>query len=248
MIVSIKLNNELVNLDLSKPIDISIPFRAGDKNVNAFYIPPVKIEPFRAGNFVGNVALGGSCNVNNVFFNPHGNGTHTECVGHISKEFISLNQCLKSFVFHANLISILPEKTGDSDWLITRRQLEEKNINAEALIVRTLPNEESKQDRHYSGTNPPYLDFHAALYLREKGVKHLLIDLPSVDKEEDEGKLSAHHAFWNYPDNPRMDCSITELIYVASEVKDGNYLLSLHFPSFENDAAPSKPVLYEYFN
>jgi kynurenine formamidase len=40
----------------------------------------------------------------------------------------------------------------------------------------------------------------AALFLHESGIKHLLIDLPSVDKEKDEGKLLAHKAFWNVTD------------------------------------------------
>lgn len=73
----------------------------------------------------------------------------------------------------------------------------------------------------------------------------MLIDTPSVDKEVDGGQLLAHHAFWNIPDQPRLDCSITELIYVPNTVKDGKYLLNLSFASFENDASPSKPVLYE---
>jgi arylformamidase len=86
----------------------------------------------------------------------------------------------------------------------------------------------------------------AAVFLRECGVHHLLLDLPSIDKEADDGKLSAHHAFWHYPEATRKDCTITELIYVPDHVKDGEYLLCIHFPSFENDAAPSKPVLYAF--
>jgi hypothetical protein len=49
-------------------------------------------------------------------------------------------------------------------------------------------NEPSKKSRKYSHTNPPYLEEAAALSF-ESGIKHLLIDLPSVDKEKDEGKL-----------------------------------------------------------
>jgi hypothetical protein len=32
--------------------------------------------------------------------------------------------------------------------------------------------------------------------------------------------------------------------FVSDEVKDGTYLLNLQIASFENDASPSKPVLY----
>jgi hypothetical protein len=74
--------------------------------------------------------------------------------------------------------------------------------------------------------------------------------LPSVDKEKDEGKLLAHKAFWNVTDvknvnaDARLNCTITEMIFVSDEVKDGSYLLNLQLASFENDASPSKPVLY----
>lgn len=108
-----------------------------------------------------------------------------------------------------------------------------------------------KKHAKYSNTNPPYLAAEAAVFLREKGIKHLLIDLPSVDKEKDEGKLLAHKAFWNVKDidqvnaDAQFDATITEMIYVPNEVVDGFYLLNLQLASFVNDASPSKPILYQ---
>jgi hypothetical protein len=90
----------------------------------------------------------------------------------------------------------------------------------------------------------------AAIFIRESGIQHLLIDLPSVDKEHDEGKLLAHKAFGNVKNvnhlNPdaRLNATITEMIFVNEEVKDGSYLLNLQIASFENDASPSKPILF----
>ena len=84
----------------------------------------------------------------------------------------------------------------------------------------------------------------AVAYLVECGIEHLLIDLPSVDREEDEGKLLAHKAFWQYPENPRTHCTISELIYVPNEVKDGYFLLNIQTASFELDVSPSKPVVF----
>jgi len=246
MNAQINIAGKSVNVDFSKPLDISIPLRAGKENVNAFYIPPVIIEPFRAGTFVGDVNQGGSCNVMNIAFNPHGNGTHTESVGHISKEFYSINQCLKEFFFLAELISVKPVR-DDGDSVIRAEQLQQilETQNPEALIIRTIPNGKDKMNFQYSGTNPCYLHHEAALLLRESGVKHLLLDLPSVDREDDGGKLLAHHEFWNYPKSTRLDCTITELIFVADAIEDGSYLLNLQIASFENDASPSKPVLYK---
>ena len=81
-------------------------------------------------------------------------------------------------------------------------------------------------------------------WLYEQGVRHFLIDTPSVDREEDGGDLAAHHAFWNYPSAPRLDATITELIFVPEIVKDSIYFLDLQVAALENDASPSKPLLY----
>jgi hypothetical protein len=35
------------------------------------------------------------------------------------------------------------------------------------------------------------------------------------------------------------------MIYVENQVADGIYILNLQIASFENDASPSKPVLYK---
>ncbi len=258
MQTTITHHGKTFSVNLDEPIDISIPLRRGDENVNAYYIPPIKIEPFRFGNFVGDVNQGGSCNVNNILFNPHGNGTHTECVGHISKETFTINQCLKKFFFVAKLISISPEeKNGDQ--LITKALIESAfssrpslNPNLptpDSLIIRTLPNNIGKLTQKYSGTNPPYVEADAAKWMCENGIEHLLIDTPSVDREDDGGKLSAHHAFWKFPGNQiRKTSTITELIYAPASVEDGIYFLNIQIASFENDASPSKPVLFRIEN
>ena len=247
MRAKISINHIVYNYDTDKPLDISIPLRKGNENVNAWYVDPVKIEPVMTEQFTGSVQLGGAVNFNDISFNPHGNGTHTECVGHISKEFYSINQCLKRFFFSAKLVSIKSEQRGE-DLVIGEEQLrkewEKREEKAEAIIIRTLPNPTEKINRQYSNTNPPYLDVKAVDYLLSQGVDHILIDLPSVDREFDDGVLAAHHAFWEYPSKPQLHRTITELIYVPKEVEDGFYLLNMQFASFENDASPSKPVLY----
>jgi len=246
------LINTTFEIDLSKPIDISIPLSNTDDNPIAWYIEKPVIEPVKFGDWIGKVSEGSSTNFNNIFFNPHGHGTHTECLGHITRESYSINQCLKQFFFLAELISIEPENIK-GDLIITKKQIE-KALNGktpEAIIIRTLPNLESKKHKNYSKTNPPYLSQEAAKFICEIGIKHLLIDLPSVDREEDEGKLLAHKAFWNVKNihnlnaDARLDCTITEMIFVPDEINDGNYMLNLQIASFENDASPSKPVLYK---
>ena len=180
-----------------------------------------------------------------ISFNPHGNGTHTETVGHISKEKFPVYKFLTQFFFEAKLISVKPSSSA-GDNVITKKNLEDalEGDCREALIIRTIPNGIDKINKQYSGTNPTFLDQQSAEYLKKLSVKHLLLDLPSIDKEKDNGLLPAHHAFWNYPDSPRSDCTITELIYVPDNIPDGIYLLNLQIASFDNDASPSKPLLY----
>lgn len=230
-------------IDLSKPIDISIPITNDEHNPIAWYQNAPEIKPVVMGDWIGKVLDGqSSTNFNNLFFNPHAHGTHTEC--------------LSQFFFWATLISIQSENVGE-DRVISKAQIEKAlksfqhlEFTTEAIVIRTLPNETSKKSFKYSDTNPPYLSEEAALFLRESGIQHLLIDLPSVDKEKDEGKLAAHKAFWNVKDvnhlneDARLNCTITEMIFVPNEVADGNYLLNLQIASFENDASPSKPILY----
>lgn len=239
-------------VNLAEPVDISIPLTNDEKNPIAWYIDKPVIEPVKMGEWVGRVSEGSSTNFNNIFFNPHGHGTHTECLGHITRDFYSVNQALKQFFFIAELITIQPEAQGE-DFVITKAQIEDtlNGKTPEAIVIRTLPNEALKKSKNYSNTNPPYLEETAALYIRECGIKHLLIDLPSVDREQDEGKLVAHKAFWNVKDinnlnsDARQDATITEMVYVNDTVADGSYLLNLQLASFENDASPSKPVLYK---
>lgn len=252
MKASITHNSKIFEIDLSKPIDISISLSNTDANPIAWYLEKPEIEPVKFGDWVGKVSEGSSTNFNNILFNPHGHGTHTECLGHITREFYSINQCLKQFFFTAEVISIVPEKIND-DRIITSIQIQEvlNGKTPEAIIIRTLPNSEIKKHTNYSNTNPPYLEEATATFIREIGIQHLLIDLPSVDREEDEGKLLAHKAFWNVKDvdnlneDARMHCTITEMIYVDDSILDGSYILNLQIASFENDASPSKPILYK---
>jgi len=242
--VKAKIKNDFI--DLSKPLDISIPLTGDASNVNAWYINHPKIEPHREGKYVGKVSEGGSTNFNTIEFNPHAHGTHTECVGHITQDFYSINETLKKYFFKAEVITLAPEKYQD-DFVISRKQLQYAlgNKKREALIIRTLPNTKEKLSKQYSHTNPPYMLEQAAEYLVEKGIEHLLIDLPSVDKEKDGGALLAHNAFWNTQNNLRTQATITEFIYVSNRIKDGKYYLNLQVASFENDASPSRPILYK---
>ncbi|TAE01234.1 MAG: cyclase family protein [Bacteroidetes bacterium] len=230
----------------NKPLDISVPLREGKRNVNCYYAEPPIFATIVIDKWEGSVKKGASVNYQKLTITPHGNGTHTECYGHISEdENATINQCLQHFLFFAQVISVRPNKEGE-DEIIKLADVKKKiQINTpEALIIRTLPNDTSKKEMQYSGQNPPYLENGTGSFLRKIGVKHLLVDLPSVDKEQDNGVLNNHKGFWNFPADIRKNSTITELIFVENNIPDGIYLLNLQIVSLEIDASPSKPILY----
>ena len=245
MLAKIEYKQHYFSIDFNQPIDISIPMQSGVQNPQAFGIPAPVFEPFKAGGFIGSVALGGSVNCENLHINAHGNGTHTECVGHISKERFTIHETLKEFMFLAQLITVeLHDIDGDQQVLLAD-VVAQLRAGTDALIIRTMPNTSNKLTQLYSGQNPGYLEEALCAHLCVLGIKHLIIDLPSVDREEDSGKLAAHHAFWNYPSSPRLDATITEMAYIPDNIADGMYLLNLQIASLQTDASPSKPVLYK---
>jgi arylformamidase len=142
---------------------------------------------------------------------------------------------------------LIEAKDGKLDRVILLEQLEACRIieGVEAIIIRTLPNTSTKRSCNYSSANAPYLDLKCIDFFDAHNIKHLLIDTPSVDREEDGGELAFHHAFWKVPEQPDHTRTITELIFVNESIPDGQYVLELQVAAFVNDAAPSRPVLYQ---
>lgn len=247
MKIEIEYSSQVFITDLSDPKDISLKVGA----VKCFYATDFEATPYKAGDFVGSVSKGSPVNFFDLKINPHGNGTHTECLGHISLAHESIDDQLQEYHFVSALVSISPSLQGE-DQVISLEDFRKKCHweLPKAVILRTLPNGHEKRSKDYSGTNPPYMSVDLIEYLVDQGVQHLLLDLPSVDKEQDGGKLLCHKAFWNIKDvkdtknNDRNHCTITELIFVPDEIEDGLYLLNLQIPSINLDAVPSKPVLY----
>lgn len=236
-------------IDTNDPLDISIALSATDENPRAWFVDPPRIEPVRTEQFTGSVKEGGGVNFRNIFFNPHGHGTHTECLGHITREVHSVNNVLTNFFFKARLVSILPKRVarenGDIDFIIEPNQIDLSGFDGEALIVRCLPNVGTKLHTNYSNTNPPYFDVNCVEKLLAANIDHLLIDLPSVDRESDGGALAFHHAFWEVPQRPNFKRTITEMIFVENSIEDGEYILEIQMAPFQNDASPSRPVIYK---
>ncbi|MFQ5628485.1 MAG: cyclase family protein [bacterium] len=253
-------------VDWAHPIDLSIPLQFSGDQPCFFHAPPASVQPYTAGNFTGDTRQGGSCNVEEYRLIPHCNGTHTECVGHIARERISLHTTLKQAFIPAILLSLESRLAADidesyspaiepDDMLITADCLQKtlRSYNPaflEALIIRTIPNDSNKISRNYSKEPAPFFSLEAISLIRNIGIEHLLVDLPSLDRADDNGEMSAHHIFWDVtqgshevdPQNHTLK-TITEMIYVPEHISDGIYLLNLQIPAFVADAAPSRPVI-----
>lgn len=261
------------DIDLGDPIDISIPLDFHGGQPNAYGVERAAAEAVMVGGLVGDTRRGGSCNFERVTFVPHCNGTHTECVGHITNQRISVRDCLKDVFMPAMLVSVDAESAvGSGESYVVEFEREHSVISrsgleaalsgvknpvaaapgaALALILRTLPNGAEKLTREYGDVMPPYFSTEAMEFIVGMGVWHLLVDTPSIDRMYDEGRLSNHRVFWNvkpgkFETNPdtRTGATITELIYVPDEAADGEYLLNLQIAPFVADAAPSRPLLF----
>lgn len=236
----------MINFDDLKVIaDLSIPLKFDGPQPNAFGVEAA------ASKTLGDTREGSSINFERYTFTPHCNGTHTECVGHITNERISVRDCLKDVIVPALLVSV--EAVNDEP--IGVDALKDAGVGSgdpeRALIVRTMPNNDTKLTTIYGEKNiPAYFSLEAIVYIFACGFKHLLVDLPSIDRLYDEGELAAHRIFWNVESGSseineltRVSSTITELIYVPNDVADGEYYLNLQVAPFVSDAAPSRPIL-----
>jgi kynurenine formamidase len=256
-----------LGIDLAAAVDLAIPLDLHGPQPRHFGAPAASAQPLEVAGFSGAVARGASCNCEIVTFIPHCNGTHTESAGHLTRERLDAFRVVPAGLIPAVLLSVTPEAAGGAredtdpppqpqDLLLTRRALEQAwpgggPFAARALVVRTLPNPVAKQHRDYSGQTAPYLSRPAAQLLVERGIEHLVIDLPSIDREHDEGRLTAHRIFFGIPPGAtqlsraaRAQATVTELAYVPDFLRDGHYLLELQVPALSGDAVPSRPLLY----
>lgn len=240
----IKFDDPVVTIDLNAPLDVSISVRKTG-NVNCYYLDDPNFTYFESPEFSGNLSKGGSVNCEKISLYAHASGTHTECALHVTNVDFDMRHIAFKPIYLAQLISVRPNEIG-GDKVVSAGHVADliRPADCEAIVVRILPNEEEKLHHNYSSTNPPYFDPEALTVLREKGYKHLLTDLPSIDRESDDGRLSAHKNWFLENEIATPDRTITELLYVPNHIQDGLYGLSILAPSIETDAVPSRILLY----
>jgi len=267
-IMRFEVEGRRLNADFAQPLSIAIPLDFNGPQPSFYDAPAATARPYRESGFVGDTREGGSCNCEQLTFVPHCNGTHTECIGHVTDDRVAVTDRVRGGIALALLVSLHPvaaSSTGEdsdplptaSDLLVTAESLERAfaahpGPAPRALVVRTLPCSAARLTQAYRGSAPaPYLSRQAASWLVAHGIEHLVLDLPSADRADDQGRLTAHRLFFGLPaggrhahDAVRPDVSITELAWVAPTIRDGWYMLDLQIPAFLTDAAPSRPLLY----
>lgn len=262
----IAVGDRTVRFDPSAGMSLAIPMRFAGSQPNIYGVDYAEERAVSTETFTGDVSRGGSCNVSRLTIIPHCNGTHTECVGHITSTRIAVSDILLPGLIPTSVVSLSPV-TGDStddtsepsiaddDRVIDAATIERALAACpaeflEALVIRTMPNDDAKVERHYTENTAPYFSREAMKRIVDAGVVHLLVDLPSVDRLIDDGAMAAHRSFWGVKQsggNPDVSASvrtITELIYVPGTVPDGPCLLDLQIPELVTDAVPSRPVVY----
>jgi kynurenine formamidase len=256
-----------LQIDLARPISLALSQNFDGHAPRWYAAPAASSQPLTAPGFSGSVAHGASCNCKTLHLTPHCDGTHTECVGHLTLENLNIHEVAPTGMLTAALISVRPIDAGASgetsspppqagDHFITRSALaarwpKQTLFHPKVLVIRTLPNEADKRSRDYTQHPAAYLSREAAEFLVMRGVEHLVLDLPSCDRADDQGQLCAHRVFFGLPfgssalaEARRAHCTITELAFIDNAVSDGCYLMSLQMPAIAGDALPSRPMLY----
>ncbi len=159
-------------------MDLAIPLDFHGAQPRHFGAPAASAQPLELAGFTGAVAHGASCNCEVITLIPHCNGTHTECVGHLTRERLDAYRVVPAGLIPALLLSVTAagrRRAGEStdpapaadDLLITRRALEQRLAGRapfdRARAGRAHAAQPADQaHRDYTGQATPYLSREAA--------------------------------------------------------------------------------------
>lgn len=251
------------DIDLGAPVSLARTLRFDGLDPRHFGAPPPTAPPLRLGDFSGAVGTGASCNCRVLTLVPHCHGTHTESVAHLTHETLDACTVAPLGPMPAQLVSVVPTpalatvedslpRPQPGDRLLTRAAIEagwplDPGFAPRALIIRGGGANHAAADDEQA----PFLSRQAAALLVERGIEHLVVELPSIDRSRDEGVLCAHRLFFGLPpgsrhlgDAARPHCTITEYAAVPASLQDGPCFLQLALPRLAGDAVPSQPLYY----
>lgn len=254
-------------VELGRGASLAIEMR-GDGPLPAFFVPGrMHTEPLSVGGFTGDTRTGGSCNVSRLDLVPHCHGTHTEGIGHVTDQRAAVQDQFDGRPALAWLATVTAVDAGaasdgyhcpvaEREPLVTRDELARAirgcAAEATALVLRVRPLAAPLPVRDFNAEpGYPLLSAEAMSWLSGHAFDHLLIEMPSLDRAEDGGRLGNHRAWWGLPpgdrdmgraQHPRR--VITEMIRVPDTLDDGLYWLQPGLSPIHGDATPSRPQLY----
>ena len=88
----------------------------------AWYVDPLSVSPVMTERFT-ECTTRWIWNLGTLSFNPHGNCTHTECVGHIAKEVYPVNNLLEKHHFIAQVITVIPNQLGSDNSMFEKKAI-----------------------------------------------------------------------------------------------------------------------------
>jgi hypothetical protein len=255
-------------IDLGSAASLARPLAFDGHDPVHFGAPAPRRRALQLPGFSGEVGRGASCNCATLELTPHCNGTHTESVAHLVLEPLDACEVAPLAPLPALLLSLAPRAAGDTDEdsdpapqpgdrLLTRAALRAiwpvgMPFVPRALVLRTTaPVAAPAPPAPHDDAIPPYLSRQLVTELVERGIEHLVVELPSIDRSHDQGRLCGHRLFFGLPPGSvrlaearRAGCTITELAQVPAQWPDGPCALQLTMPRIAGDAVPSRPLLY----
>jgi arylformamidase len=248
-----------LTVDLAQPIDLSSRVRFDADAGRAFGLPAPTQKAILS-------AQDASCNCATYTITPHGDGTHTEGVGHLLEETVPVIDLLTSPLLPALLIDVEPKRLEDvPDEVAGNHTPDDRVVDEDAIhfaverlrdelpkgfVPRALIVRSGVGNETFSGKNPPYFTIDAMEEIVAQHFDHVLVDLPSLDREDDGGLLGAHRIFFDLAprqkrlDGPAVRRTVTELCAIPKHVAPGPYALSLQLAPIVADAVPSRPLLF----
>lgn len=239
-----------------RPVSREVHFYPQTKAPNGFFLPRISSTTFvYKDQFTGDVQKGGSCNVDILGCVPHGL-THIETSAHIlvqDEHAVTIKdipvQNLSGPVYVIDVSSLDAGAGTALQWQHIEKKLKNISLPVSMLAIKTkaslLP-----QDTDFSGKDFLYLGPDTARQLHDfkPQIKCLLLDLPSIDREHDGGKLSAHRNFFGLPEKGHRheDKEKRTLVELAwfSGLEEGYYYAFITPQRFQTNAVSTGIVFY----
>ncbi|MDH5404684.1 MAG: cyclase family protein [Candidatus Heimdallarchaeota archaeon] len=233
---------------LGSPISASreVQFNPTPKSSGAFYLPPFQISTFEVKNiFVGDILRGGSCNVTIHNYSPH-NLTHLETSLHIVDNGIPVsaipNKHLNGILYLIDLTKTYDQDDECIKWDDISEQITNLHPSVTFIALKTYSST-LDQFHDFSGEDPLFLDPFAAKMihdLKNNKINGLILDLPSIDKETDGGKLLAHRNFLGLP-REGIKSTVEEFRFIVElayfeNLQQGYYYLNITPPKIDDNA------------